>query len=124
MFSFVLVLLVVAEVIRNNFFYLFLLTIFLFLTDTCQGDSGGPLMMFISSNQWILVGITSGGIGCARATSSGLYTRVASFQDWITTTMDGIYGHQISIYQSSFFLISLSLFITVLQIYNQEHFLL
>ena len=40
-------------------------------------------MMFTSSNQWVLVGLTSSGIGCARATDSGLYTRVAAFQDWI-----------------------------------------
>ncbi|CAF4574215.1 unnamed protein product [Rotaria socialis] len=51
--------------------------------DTCQGDSGGPMMMFSSSNQWILVGLTSSGIGCARPQYAGLYTRVATFQDWI-----------------------------------------
>lgn len=56
--------------------------------DTCQGDSGGPLMMFSSSNQWILVGLTSFGDGCARRNSAGVYTRVASFRDWITATMD------------------------------------
>ncbi|CAF3764259.1 unnamed protein product [Rotaria sordida] len=38
--------------------------------DTCQGDSGGPLMMFSSNNQWVLVGVTSNGIGCARAAYS------------------------------------------------------
>ncbi|CAF4002344.1 unnamed protein product [Rotaria sp. Silwood2] len=51
--------------------------------DTCQGDSGGPLMMFNASNQWVLVGLTSSGIGCARAEYSGMYTRVAAYQDWI-----------------------------------------
>ncbi|CAF4831467.1 unnamed protein product [Rotaria sp. Silwood2] len=47
--------------------------------DTCQGDSGGPLMMFNESNQWVLVGLTSSGIGCARAAYSGMYTRVAAY---------------------------------------------
>ncbi len=37
------------------------------LADTCQGDSGGPLMAFTSTNQWVLVGVTSNGIGCAEA---------------------------------------------------------
>ena len=51
--------------------------------DTCQGDSGGPLMMFSPHNQWVLVGLTSYGYGCAQPDSSGVYTRVAAFQDWI-----------------------------------------
>ncbi|CAF3645275.1 unnamed protein product [Rotaria sordida] len=38
--------------------------------DTCQGDSGGPLMMFSSNNQWVLVGVTSNGVGCAQAAYS------------------------------------------------------
>jgi secreted trypsin-like serine protease len=59
------------------------------LIDTCQGDSGGPLMMFASSNQWVLVGLTSNGIGCARAADSGVYTRVAAFQDWININTNG-----------------------------------
>ncbi|CAM4881126.1 unnamed protein product [Rotaria socialis] len=59
--------------------------------DTCQGDSGGPLMMFSSSNQWVLIGVTSSGRGCADAAYSGMYTRVAAFQDWINSTMNGTY---------------------------------
>jgi secreted trypsin-like serine protease len=51
--------------------------------DTCQGDSGGPLMMFSPNNQWVLVGLTSYGYGCAQPDSFGVYTRVAAFQDWI-----------------------------------------
>ncbi len=57
--------------------------------DTCQGDSGGPLMMFTSSNQWVLVGVTSNGIGCAEAAYSGIYTRVAAYQSWINTNTNG-----------------------------------
>lgn len=55
--------------------------------DTCQGDSGGPLMMFSSNNQWILVGLTSYGEGCAQPAYSGVYTRVAAYQDWINSTI-------------------------------------
>ncbi len=46
-------------------------------------------MMFASSNQWVLIGLTSNGIGCARAADSGVYTRVAAFQDWINTHTNG-----------------------------------
>ena len=63
----------------------------MFLLDTCQGDSGGPLMMFTSSGQWVLVGITSYGIGCARPTSAGIYTRVAVYENWIRSVTGGAY---------------------------------
>jgi len=49
----------------------------------CNGDSGGPLMMFSSSNQWILIGLTSYGSGCADATYSAVYTRVSAYESWI-----------------------------------------
>lgn len=39
--------------------------------------------MFSSSNRWVLVGLTSGGYGCALPDFSGVYTRVAPFTDWI-----------------------------------------
>ncbi|CAF0944603.1 unnamed protein product [Rotaria sordida] len=64
--------------------------------DTCQGDSGGPLMMFTTSNQWVLVGVTSYGFGCARAAYSGVYTRVAYYQNWISTTTSGAYTNAAS----------------------------
>lgn len=51
--------------------------------DTCQGDSGGPLMMFTSNQQWITVGITSAGYGCARAGYAGIYTHVGYFVAWM-----------------------------------------
>jgi trypsin len=43
-----------------------------------QGDSGGPL---ISGNK--LVGIVSYGVESCEAGMVGVYTRVASYQDWI-----------------------------------------
>jgi len=60
--------------------------------DACQGDSGGPLMMFTPMNQWVLVGLTSFGEGCARKSYSGVYTRVAAFKDWISRNTNGSYS--------------------------------
>ena len=60
---------------------------FLLCTDTCQGDSGGPLMAFVN-NHWILAGITSSGIGCARAGYPGLYTRISAFIPFIESSMN------------------------------------
>ncbi|CAF4078239.1 unnamed protein product [Rotaria sp. Silwood2] len=57
--------------------------------DTCQGDSGGPLMAFTSSQQWVLVGATSSGHGCARPNYAGSYTRIAAFQSWISSNTGG-----------------------------------
>ena len=59
--------------------------------DTCQGDSGGPLMMYTTSQQWILVGVTSYGVGCARANYAGVYTRIAAYQSWIATVTGNAY---------------------------------
>ncbi|CAH2049113.1 unnamed protein product, partial [Iphiclides podalirius] len=57
--------------------------------DACQGDSGGPLQVKIqlpSNSQGsihYLIGVTSFGVGCGRANTPGVYTRVSSFIDWI-----------------------------------------
>lgn len=48
-------------------------------------------MMFTASGQWVLVGLTSYGIGCARAAYAGVYTRVAYYQTWIATTTENAY---------------------------------
>ncbi|XP_013149176.1 PREDICTED: serine protease snake-like [Papilio polytes] len=63
--------------------------------DACQGDSGGPLQVKIDlpSNSegamHYVIGVTSFGIGCARANTPGVYTRVSSFIDWIENVVWG-----------------------------------
>jgi len=53
--------------------------------DTCGGDSGGPL--FRAANRRggrpLLIGLTSWGFGCARASLPGVYARVSHYSDWI-----------------------------------------
>ena len=51
--------------------------------DSCQGDSGGPLISYDDKNDPILVGVVSGGEGCARAFKYGVYSRVSSGFEWI-----------------------------------------
>ena len=82
---------VVEKVIFSFFYCAINFFCFCSISDTCQGDSGGPLMMFTTSNQWVLVGLTSYGDGCARANAMGVYTRVAAYQDWIRQTTSGAY---------------------------------
>lgn len=48
--------------------------------DTCQGDSGGPLL---DRNSRVLLGIVSGGRGCAREYKFGIYSRVTAVRPWI-----------------------------------------
>lgn len=54
--------------------------------DSCSGDSGGPL--FIATDDWYLhVGIVSWGpLPCADPVEPGVYTRTASYADWIEST--------------------------------------
>uniref|UniRef100_F7GW98 Transmembrane protease serine n=1 Tax=Callithrix jacchus TaxID=9483 RepID=F7GW98_CALJA len=53
--------------------------------DACQNDSGGPLTYPDSRNIWHLVGIVSWGDGCGKKNKPGVYTRVTSYRNWITS---------------------------------------
>ncbi|XP_046446264.1 transmembrane protease serine 9-like isoform X3 [Daphnia pulex] len=58
------------------------------LKDSCEGDSGGPMMVY-KRGRWVLAGIISWGVGCARPNQPGVSTRVTEFLDWIQSTLDG-----------------------------------
>jgi len=56
--------------------------------DSCQGDSGGPLVWRTKDGP-VLVGVVSWGDGCARKLRYGVYTRAASYADWIRKVVSG-----------------------------------
>jgi secreted trypsin-like serine protease len=62
--------------------------------DTCYGDSGGPLLAK-RGDSYVQLGIVSWGEGpadaevkCGHADVYGVYSRVASFRDWIQSHLD------------------------------------
>ncbi|XP_009078268.1 PREDICTED: complement factor I [Acanthisitta chloris] len=53
-------------------------------TDSCKGDSGGPLICYDKQNVAHVWGIVSWGENCGEAGHPGVYTKVASYYDWIS----------------------------------------
>lgn len=62
--------------------------------DSCQGDSGGPLVCKnpVNPRQWIQVGVTSWGKGCARALKYGVYANIKKYLPWVNFLTGNVGG--------------------------------
>lgn len=56
--------------------------------DTCFGDSGGPLLAATPAGEYVQVGITSWGEGCARPGRPGVYGRLSGLFGFIVSSLD------------------------------------
>ncbi|XP_013784326.1 serine protease 30-like [Limulus polyphemus] len=63
--------------------------------DSCQGDSGGPLLVK-EGDKFVIIGVVSAGIGCAKPLLPGLYTQVSSYIAWILQYINNAQEHSLS----------------------------
>nr|XP_054763865.1 uncharacterized protein LOC129270519 [Lytechinus pictus] len=56
--------------------------------DSCQGDSGGPTVTKLG-DQWWLIGVIIGGVGCAVPGFRGVSSDTIAYQDWINPIFEG-----------------------------------
>lgn len=54
--------------------------------DACQGDSGGPLILH-DENYYYIIGVVSFGFKCGEPGYPGVYTRVTSYLNWISSVI-------------------------------------
>ncbi|MPC68352.1 Transmembrane protease serine 11G [Portunus trituberculatus] len=58
---------------------------------TNHGDSGGPLAVRACNGEgrWVVLGIVSYGVECAKIGFPGVYTRVPNYVNWISEKTGG-----------------------------------